>query len=342
MFTAPLLAMALQAASPAAAPTVRWEETDTHRIKIKSEGGLEIARWEFPKDKSPGPDGRPRPIYRTEWRDEPGKRVKVRFRGAAEVGRWEFPAEPSAGAAPARAGGARAGTSEPPAGGGPDIRGESISTVIQMARARSERGEHVQAADLLVDAARKLQADGRSPDGFATVLVELAGVYVQLGKFEGASQTFEQCLEVLGAIGRARSPMAADAMVGMAQAKAMVHDDKAAEDLLIGALAVLEHLHGTNHPAVGNVVYLLALIHHQRKAYPKADKLYMKALSIFTEAQAIDHPASLKAHSMYIQLLDSQQRFFEAKNYRSRLGKIQRGELKGKPRVDEELPEFKL
>lgn len=270
-----LLVLALASAA-GAATEVRWIETPTHRIKVKTVDGAEVGRWSFPRPKATA--AAPGAGATTPSTTRPAARPP----GDATLGAWTREAD-----------------------------------------AAMARGDRPQAIHLYRKAVGALQGAAADPLELASVLGKLAHAHVESGQLRAAEPHLLRALALLEAAA-ARSPTAADLHVDLAHVYAAEAQHDQAEGHLMTALAAREAFHGPVHPAVANIVYLLALVRHERGDLGQAEELYRKAITTFREAGAPDHPASLRAHRFYARLLREQGRQYEAKGYEARAQELTR------------------
>lgn len=308
------LAAALALGPPAGAETT-WKTTETHRIKIKTEGGREVGEWHFPRKGALMPDGKPAPSITILYEDTPQGRMRIRKVNGNVVSRRRVAEAPPAPIQKAQ---------ERPAG------------------APSPFPELDQQAKALAAKARAIQDTSGDPLEFATVLVQLADLHTRREDLKSAEATFLQVLAIYEDHDLGRHPQAADTHTGIARVYGLQERPDLAREHLANAFELHFDFYGKNHPAVGNVLYLMGLLEHQEGKLADAERLYVQALEVFFAARKPDHRACLQTHRYYARLLESQGRRYEALSVKERALAIAAGRYVGPGGPGTQVPKFDL
>lgn len=334
----PVLALALVGAGVpslwASSPVIRWEETPTHRIKLKLLDGQVIGRWSFPKKKpgpvAPQPEPEPErpaktsdPESRVVWKQTDDFVLKIEYKDGLEVGRWKFPRRPEPGEAP--------GVSErrPSLVTSEDTgtwKSPQVTEWIQEAEDAFGAKNYVRATELYLMSLERIDTADTDPLEVAQVLLKLGRIYNLQGRSDQARPYLFRAMNLYQALGHEKSPASADVLVEISRLYAGAGASDQAELHLIQALEILEEFHGPDHAAVGNVLYLLGLLQHERGDLGRAEEIYRKALATFLRADASFHHASILTHRFLARLLREVGRRTEAEGHERKAQELARGE----------------
>lgn len=119
-----------------------------------------------------------------------------------------------------------------------------------------------------------------NPAEVPTLLNNLAGLQVRLGRFDDGVRSYERAIAQASRLHGASSLEVALLQSNLAVAYTNAGEYGKAEGLHLQALAVREANFGANHPEVASSMANLGVVYHDKREYRKAEKFYKGALDI--------------------------------------------------------------
>jgi len=134
----------------------------------------------------------------------------------------------------------------------------------------------------------KLQNGGLHPE-YAGSLMNLARLYVSMGKYSAAEPLFMQALQIRKTVLGEHHPSYADAMVGIAMLYRHKGDPARAEPLLSEALEISQSVKGEEDSDCAIILTNLAAVYHAMGQYGRAEPPYLRALEIWRRLHGEQH-----------------------------------------------------
>src|SRR4051794_2570238 len=167
--------------------------------------------------------------------------------------------------------------------------GRAYPEQLEAARLALSRGDRAAAERLLIEAlVAGERVFGAEHPSLATVLNELARLYIRQSQHVHAEEVLERLLAITRAKGEAH-PDVATALAGLAVVKRALGDDAAAEQLFRGALRIRERALAPQHMATVVTMEQLSETCASRGNVAEARALLQRALPTREAALGADH-----------------------------------------------------